>query len=299
MDSTNKTTGKYLVFALLYLGWCVSYIDRVAINIALAAISKDMGLAPSAMGVVLSAFFIAYAIMQLPGGWLADRYGSKKVIVVSLFLWSVFTVFTGFAWSLTSLLVIRFLFGIGEGAFPCASFKGIPEYFPRSERPKMITALVSSNYVGSAVAPLIVAPLLLAYGWRNMFYIIGAVGIVYVVFYWFVIKPPTQEAEQAKVKAEQKIGMKELFKMPIMWQLVIAWFCLSLVNKGLDSWMPTYLLTVRQVNLKALGFYTAIPFIAAGISTAIGGWVMDKFFDQREKWLLVGAASLSAILPAG
>lgn len=297
VPKAGKSTGKYVVLALLYIGWCVSYIDRVAINIALASVAKDMSLNPAAMGVVLSSFFIAYAIMQLPGGWLADRFGSKKVILVSLLLWSVFTVLTGFAWSLASLIVIRFLFGIGEGAFPCASFKGIPEYFPRPERPKMISFLVSSNYIGSAIAPLLIAPLLMAYGWRHMFAIIGVVGVVYVLIYALIVRPPAalSEAEQNSIKAEQTVGIKDLLKMPMMWQLVIAWFGLSLVNKGLDSWMPTYLLTVRHLDLKSVGIFTSFPFIAAGISTAIGGWVMDKFFDQREKYLLVISGALATV----
>ena len=89
--------------------------------------------------------------------------------------------------------------------------------------------------------------------------------------------------------------MKRLLKMPIMWQLCIAWFGLSLVNKGLDSWMPTYLLNVRGLDLKAIGLLTPLPFVAAGISTAIGGWIMVRFFDRKEKYLLVGSAALTAI----
>jgi sugar phosphate permease len=85
-----------------------------------------------------------------------------------------------------------------------------------------------------------------------------------------------------------------LLRMPLMWQLVLAWFGLSLVNKGLDSWMPTYLLTVRHLDLKAIGILTPFPFIAAGTATAIGGWVMDRFFDQKEKYLLVVSALLTA-----
>ena len=291
----GRTTNRYVVFVMLYLGWCVSYIDRVAINLSLASISKDMHLAPAAMGVVLSSFFIAYAIMQLPGGWLADRYGSKKVILVTLVLWSVFPVFTGFAWSLASLIVIRFMFGIGEGSFPCASFKGIPEYFPRAERPKMISLLVSSNYVGSAIAPLLVAPLMLLFGWRNMFYIVGSVGITYILIYWLLVRPPAAQEREMQAKTGPQVSMKELFRMPLMWQLVIAWFGLSMVNKGLDSWMPTYLLTVRHLDLKSVGILTSIPFIAAGISTGIGGWVMDKFFDKKEKYFLIISGVLSVV----
>lgn len=295
LNKQTGTTGKYLAFTLLYIGWCISYIDRAAINISLAAIAKEFSLNPAAMGMVLSTFFIGYAVMQLPGGWLADKFGSKKVIVVALLFWSAFTVFTGLAWSLSSLIFIRFLFGLGEGAFPCASLKGVAEYFPKSERPKMTGAILSSNYIGSAIAPLIIAPLLLYFGWRNMFFVIGVVGIVFVVAYWFFMGPAKAFGEEAANAGQtQKVDMKVLLKIPLMWQLVIAWFGLSLVNKGLDSWMPTYLLTVRHLDLKSIGILTPLPFIAAGVSTAIGGWVMDRFFDGIEKYLLVVSAALTA-----
>lgn len=296
---TSKPTGKYMVFILLYIGYCICYMDRAAINIALASIGKEFSLNPSAMGAVLSSFFVSYAIMQLPGGWLADRFGSKKIILLSLFFWSLFTLTTGLAWSLASLIAIRFLFGIGEGSWPCSCLKALAEYFPKSERPKMTGAIMSSNYVGSAIAPMIIAPMLLYFGWRNMFYTIGMIGIVFVAFYWLIVRPARRqeqedEAEEAASPNLPKVSMRSLLKMPVMWHLVIAWFGLSLVNKGLDSWMPTYLLTVRHLDLKAIGLLTPLPFIAAGISTAIGGWVMDRFFDGREKYLLFYSAALTA-----
>lgn len=92
-DALNKGTGKYIVFALLYIGWCISYIDRAAISIALASIGKEFHLDASVLGVVLSTFFIGYAIMQIPGGWLSDKFGSKKVIMTAILLWSIFTLF--------------------------------------------------------------------------------------------------------------------------------------------------------------------------------------------------------------
>jgi len=288
-------TNKYVVFALLYIGFCIAYVDRVAINIALASIGKEFALNPSTMGVVLSTFFVGYAIMQIPGGWLADKFGSKVAIIGALFLWSVFTMGTGYAWSLTSLIVIRFIFGLGEGPFAASALKGIAENFPKGERPKMTAALLSSNYVGSALAPLMVVPLLMYFGWRGMFHAFGILGIAFIAIYWFLVKPAMKEEQDAVASGKQKISMKELLKMPLIWQLTIAWFALSLVNKGLDSWMPTYLLTVRHMDLKSLGLLTPLPFVAAGIATAIGGWVMDRFFDGREKYLLVSSAILTAI----
>lgn len=297
--SRFRTTNKWWAMFMLYLGFCVAYIDRTAINISLSAIGQEFELSPATLGIVLSAFFVGYTVMQLPGGMIADKIGSKKVIMISLAFWSVFTLATGFTYSLVALLIVRFLFGLGEGSFPPASFKGIAEYFPHDERSKMAGVLVSSNYVGSALAPIIVVPLMLFMGWRGMFHVLGVFGFAYVFFYWLrmeQIKQPMEEnASKEQTSKKKKIDVRAVIKLPVMWQLLIAWFALSLINKGLDSWMPTYLLTVRHLDLKAVGILTPLPFIAAGISTAISGYVMDKFFDKREKYLLAGCAILTAI----
>ncbi len=282
---------------MLYAGFCIAYIDRTAINISLSAIGKEFELSPAILGIVLSAFFVGYTIMQLPGGYIADKIGSKKVIMISLGFWSFFTLATGFTYSLVALIIVRFLFGLGEGSFPPASFKGIAEYFPQDERAKMAGVLVSSNYVGSALAPIVVVPLMIWFGWRGMFHALGVIGFAYVFFYWFRIEQvkALQAGDIQVTQKRKKIDIKSVIKLPIMWQLLIAWFALSLINKGLDSWMPTYLMTVRHLDLKAVGILTPLPFIAAGISTAISGYVMDKFFDRKEKYLLAGCGILTAV----
>jgi MFS family permease len=123
-------------FVLLYLAFVISYVDRAAITLALAQIGKDFNLQASDLGIVISAFFLGYAAMQIPGGWLADRFGSKYVIVFAIAAWSIFTVMTSFAWSLGSLIVIRLIFGLTEGAYPSASVKGVTELFDKPSRPK-------------------------------------------------------------------------------------------------------------------------------------------------------------------
>ncbi len=115
--------------------------------------------------------------MQVPGGWLSDRFGSKYVVIVTIVMWSLFTAFTSLAWSLTSLIAIRFIFGIAEGGFPPASIRAIAEVFKKDSRPKMAALLLSSNYAGSMIAPLIMAPLILWLGWRHAFNAIGIAGI--------------------------------------------------------------------------------------------------------------------------
>lgn len=289
------------VFVLLYIGYVISYIDRAAITLALAHIGEDFNVGPAELGIVLSAFFLGYALMQIPGGWLADRYGSKVVIVISVTLWSLFTVMTGLAWSLASLLLIRFLFGLGEGSYPSSAMKGVAEIYPRQDRPKMVGLMISSNYVGSFIAPLIIAPLILWLGWRDVFLAIGLAGIVYAVFYALSVQRPAAalEPRAGTLGAKEKVSVKELLRMPLIWKIVVVWFCLSLVNKGLDAWMPMYLLKARGLDLKTVGMLVPLPFIAASIASAFGGWLMTRYFDGREKFLMMGSCVLTGIFVYG
>jgi MFS family permease len=292
----SKQSAGVVGFVLLYLAFCISYIDRAAISIALAQIGKDFDLQASDLGIVISAFFLGYAVMQVPGGWLADRIGSKSVVIATIAMWSLFTVTTGLAWSLLSLIAIRFIFGIAEGGFPPASVKAIAELFSRDASPKMSALLMSSNYAGSMVAPLVMAPLIIWLGWRHAFTAIGVAGLVFAVVYFVSIPRAGSDAPAAQAGSRVSAAQaRELLKNPLLWQLLMVWFGLSCVNKGLDSWMPTYLLQQRGLDLKAVGLLTPIPFVLATISTAIGGWVMTRFFAEKEKYLLIGSSTLSGI----
>ncbi|MEX3955226.1 MFS transporter [Trinickia sp. EG282A] len=305
IDANTSRRARLWVFVLLYAGFCISYIDRAAISISLVHIGRDFHLSPAALGVVLSAFYLSYAAMQIPGGWIADRWGSKSVIVASIAFWSLFTLLTGFAWSLVSLIVIRFVFGLGEGGYPSASVKGIAEIYPRADRPKLAALLVSSNYVGSFIAPLVVAPLILALGWRHAFAAIGIAGIVFALVYLIFVKGTGRTRASASAgdlaasmaatgtARREAATTRALLKMPLMWKILTVWFGMGIVNKGLDAWMPAYLLTVRHLDLKAVGMLTPLPFVAASISTALGGWVMTRFFDGKEKLLTMGCCAVT------
>ena len=285
-------------FVLLYLGYVISYVDRAAISLALAQIGKDFNLQASDLGIVISAFFLGYAAMQIPGGWLSDRFGSKYVVVIAIAAWSVFTVMTSFAWSLASLIFIRLIFGLTEGAYPSASVKAVTEMFDKPSHPRLSALLVSSNYAGSMLAPLIMAPLLIAFGWRHAFEVIGFAGVAFAVIYFALVPYARSSVGRQSVASQtpvQQTSKRELLKNPFLWQLLTVWFGLSCVNKGLDFWMPTYLLQQRGLDLKAVGMLTPIPFLLATIATAIGGWVMTRFFADREKYLLIGSASLTGI----
>lgn len=290
-----QSENRYVVFFFLYIGFCISYIDRSAIGLALPAVSKDFNLAPTEMGVVISAFFIGYSIMQIPGGWLSDHFGSKTVILVALTLWSIFTFTTGHASTLAGLLFLRFVFGLCEGPYAGSCYRAIAEYFPRELRPAFTTGILSSNYIGSALAPVVIVPLILWFGWRGMFQILGIVGLVYVFFYALFVKQTKPQEETKEDKSKKNKYFLHLLKFSLIWKLILCAFCISCINKGLDAWMPTYLIAERGINLKAVGYLTPIPFIASFLPTAVCGWVMNKYFDKKENWMIVICAALTAI----
>lgn len=290
-----QSENRYVVFFFLYIGFCISYIDRSAIGLALPAVSKDFNLAPTEMGVVISAFFIGYSIMQIPGGWLSDHFGSKTVILVALTLWSIFTFTTGHASTLAGLLFLRFVFGLCEGPYAGSCYRAIAEYFPRELRPAFTTGILSSNYIGSAMAPVVIVPLILWFGWRGMFQILGIVGLVYVFFYALFVKQTKPQEETEEDKSKKNKYFLHLLKFSLIWKLILCAFCISCINKGLDAWMPTYLIAERGINLKAVGYLTPIPFIASFLSTAICRWVMNKYFDKKENWMIVICAAMTAI----
>ncbi|WP_019123982.1 MFS transporter [Brevibacillus massiliensis] len=277
----------YFILFLLFFGWILAYLDRMVISVALTSIGSDLHLEAGSLGIVLSSFFAGYALMQIPGGWLADTYGSKRVMIVALIMWSLFTALTGAAWSFMSLLAIRFLFGIGESGFPSASSKAIAEYFPKAGRAKAQSAMLSSNAFGAALAPLFAAPMMIWLGWRKMFVAIALVGFVLAIVYAIFLRGPAQRGEDSSNPSDKRMSLKDLLQTPTMWKLVVAWFGLDVVLWGFASWLPSYLLKVRNLDLLQAGFVASLPFFAGGIAMILGGWLVDRYFAGREKYFAI------------
>ncbi|MCT4477186.1 MULTISPECIES: MFS transporter [Peribacillus] len=282
---------KHFILFLLFVGYLVDYLDRMVMSVAVVSIKEEFNLDAAAVGAILSSFFLSYAIMQIPGGWLTDKLGSRRVLIWSIIVWSVFTVFTGFAWSLISLLVIRFLFGLGQGGYPSASQKGIADYFPRGERPKASAYLMSSNYFGMALAPLVAAPMILFMGWRNMFYVIGLLGILLTIAFWVYFKPK----ESTAPLKDNSVPMKELLMNSGLWKITVMWFAAGIVNWGLSSWIPSYLMEARGMDLLSMGFYAALPGISTGVAMLFSGWLLDRFFNNLEKYYAAFGMLMSGI----
>jgi MFS transporter, ACS family, glucarate transporter len=291
---------KYIIIALLFLGWCLGNIDRLSMNYAVISITKDLNLSASATGAVLSSFFAGYALMQIPGGFLADKFGSKKVILAIITVWSIFTIFTGLAWSLVSMIVIRVVFGLAEGSFFPSGSKLIAESFPKKERGRVMSIMLSSGAIAGIFLPVIATSMMGSVGWRKMFFLIGAIGIAVAILYKFFLPRQTDTTKDVHVQSsdDKKSGsLIELLKQPMIWCVFIAYFGAYTINWGTASWLPSYLVSVRHLDLKTLGWVSMLPYVAALIGMFGSGFVFDKLPKGLDKKLAaIGMVCVSVLL---
>lgn len=291
---------KHIILALLFLGWCLGNLDRFVINYAVVSISEDLGLSASSQGIILSSFFLGYAIMQIPGGALADRFGYRKVILFSLFSWSVFTMITGSAWSLVSLVLVRFLFGIGEGGFFPSGSKAIAVNFPVNQRSSAMSVMLASGAIMGVVTPIVSGFALESIGWRTLFHIFGIIGLIITALMFFFLKEPARTPAPVQISSpasKKNASLKTVLKSPIIWGLFLSYFSIYAVNWGLSSWMPTYMVNVRGLNLKEMGMLSAIPGLIGIITMLLGGYLMDRIPAGKDRTIsavfgLIVAASL-------
>lgn len=284
-----------MILLLLFIGWAIGNFDRYFINYAVLSITKDLQLNPTSTGLILSSFFAGYALMQIPGGWLADRLGSRRVLIVSVLMWSIFTALTGAVWSLASMIIIRFLFGIGEGGFQPSSSKLISQTFPTDKRAWAMSIMLSSGGIVSLIVPLLSAYMLTTIGWRISFLILGGIGIIITILFWIFVRLPADlKEEQLKPSGDSQQGIfKQVLKTPLMLNLFIAYYSIYAINWGLATWLPTYLVNVRGLDLISLGWAQTVPGLAMIFAMFLSGYVIDRLPLGKEK--VVGAISCVAV----
>jgi MFS family permease len=303
-------TRRVVVFSAMLLS-AITFLDRAAIGQAAPFIRADLGLSAVQMGYVFSAFGLAYALFELPGGLYCDWTGPRKALTRIVVWWSVFTIATGWAWNLASLWVTRFLFGVGEaGCYPSLA-RLFRTWLPPHERPVAEGLKAASARVGAAVAPFLVVTLLPFVSWRGVFAVFGSVGFVWAAafFVWFRDRPSEHRgvnaAEAALIPpADQDshghfaVPWGAYLKAPSLWLLSIQWFCHFYAFYFYITWLPTYLLEARGVQLQAGALLAGLPVIAAAIGALVGGWVLARLMrrlgDVRRSRKLVGYFSYVA-----
>jgi len=297
--TSKPTKTRWVVLFLISLMYLICYMDRSNITVAQVEIAKQFGLSRTAMAVVFSAFTWAYAIGQIPAGFLGDRLGPKKVLLVIMPWWGIAAAMTGGAFGIGSLFTARFLLGLGEaGAFPVAS-RGMQLWFPRAERGRIqgITHFFSRFAV--AITPFVAASIMLAFGWRAIFYTFGSLGIIWsIAFYLYYRNLPEEHrgvnaAELAEIRgrnpdgsikqvatARPVIPWKAIFSSANMWAIAAAYGCFFYGTYFFLSWYPTYLREYRHMTLQALGLIGSLPLFAGMAGDVVGGALTDVLFRR-------------------
>jgi MFS family permease len=293
---TRPTHVRYIVLGLTVAAYMITYIDRTVISSAVPSIQKEFGFSIVTMGWILSSFQWAYALFQIPGGWLGDRIGPRRALTLIVSWWSMFTCATIFAWSAGSMALIRFLFGMGEaGAFPIAT-RSLSRWMLPTERGFAQGATHAGSRLGGAITPALVVLIIARWGWRAAFLCCGALGLIWAtVWYWYYRDTPDEHrsvngGERELIRSSlalsrgtqhaQIVPWKRILLSPQMWILCAMYFCYAYNLAVYLVWFPKYLNDHRGFNLRQMGFYASMPLLAGTVGDVFGGW----FSDLLAKW---------------
>lgn len=302
---------RFLILALITIVLAFSTGDRATLSVAGSGMSKELGLSPVQMGWLFSSFAWAYVLAHIPAGWLVDRLGAKRTVLLGLVLWSICTAMQGaaavFGSVFAALLTLRFLMGVFEAPVGPASGRVIAMWFPSSERGIAGAIFNSAQYLSLAVFTPLMGWLDHKFGWEHVFTVMGGLGLVLAVIWYAGFHAPAthpklsaEELEKirsggaltdlnARSKAQAKDpnapGMLDLFKSRMLAGIFLAQYCISAITWFFVSWFPTYLVKERGFSILSAGFVASVPAIAGFIGGVTTGFVTD--------WLLRKTGSLT------
>jgi MFS family permease len=295
---------RWTLIALLAAATFINYLDRGSLAVALPFISKDLGLGPVEQGFALSAFFWTYAAMQIPVGWLVDRYSIKRLYAVAFTLWSLSAAATGLVRGLGDLVLCRILLGIGESIYLPGGMKVVSLHFRAEESAWPAGVFDLGAKLGLAIGTAVDVWLLVQFGWRSLFFRTGLAGLLWLIpWLWLYPSAKTTKAGNPENRANpanlvnfanvanlanpvnpanlanlanppnpRKIAWRALVTHPTLVGISIGFFCWDYFWYFVISWLPSYLYSVRGVELPRLALFGSLPFLIFALAEAIGGW---------------------------
>ena len=272
---------RWSIVSLLFAASLINYLDRATISFALPLISAEFHLTAQSKGLLLSSFFWSYALMQIPIGWCADRFNLRWLYAGAFIIWSFAQGLTGLAGGLTMLLVFRILLGVGESIYLSGGTKIVSLLFSAKERGLPSGLFDFGTRTGLVLEGILVPWLLVNFGWRRTFVILGFTALVWIVP-WFSIFPRRLQAVNTNAASTSLTRLvRTLFNRNLL-GLCLGFFCFDYYWYVLVTWLPDYLVTVRRLSIVQAGFYASIVFFTFGIAEPIGAWIADKLI--RRGW---------------
>jgi MFS family permease len=295
---------RWSIAALMFSAGMINYMDRAIVAVALPLIALDLHLDPSTKGVLLSAFFWSYALMQLPMGWCADRFQLRWIWAGSFALWSLACAFTGLAGTFGTLILLRILLGIGESIYVPGGLKVVNVLFESRNHGLTSAIMNSGSRFGMAAGAPIIAALVMRFGWHHTFFIVGFAGMLWLIP-WLAIFPAhvgTRVPPAAPVPGKARSWRIDRNLLGIcLPHLGYSYYWYLLV-----TWIPDYLVVARHMPLRKAGAYAVVPYLVFAVSEPLGGWLADSLIrhgwnEARTRKALITGAYLTSflLLPAG
>jgi MFS transporter, ACS family, D-galactonate transporter len=272
---------RWWIVGLLFTASLINYLDRAAISFALPLISKDFQLTAQGKGLLLSSFFWSYALMQIPIGWSADRFNLRGLYAAAFTIWSFAQGLTGLATSLAMLLAFRILLGIGESIYLPGGTKIVSLLFAPKERGLPSGLFDFGTRTGLVLEGILVPWLLVHLGWRRTFLLLGFTALLWIAP-WFAVFPRRLQGTGVEgVPPDLASVARSLLNRNLL-GICLGFFCFDYYWYVLVTWLPDYLVTVRQLSIVKAGFYASLAFFTFGIAEPIGGWIADTLI--RRGW---------------
>jgi ACS family D-galactonate transporter-like MFS transporter len=292
------------MLSLVFVNVMINYLDRSNLAVAGPALSKDLELSPVQMGYILSAFGWTYALLQIPGGILADKFGPRVLYAFCLVTWSAATMALALAKGFTTLFGFRLAIGAFEAPSYPINNRVVTSWFPDSERAAAIAIYVSGQFIGLAFLSPVLVLIQQAFGWQGMFVITGAVGLLWGFVWYFFYRDPLDHPKVNKAELDyieqgggllkgkvddasksqpwQWSNVKQVFSSTTLWGVYIAQFCVNAMLWFFLTWFPTYLVKYRGLDFVKSGFLSSIPFLAACAGLLLSGFISDRLARQGK-----------------
>lgn len=312
LDTASETKKgmhtRYYILLIIFIVTAINYADRATLSIAGTEVAKELQLSALSMGYIFSAFGWAYLLMQIPGGWLLDRYGSKKVYTYSLFFWSLFTFMQGFvdmlplAWAATSMFLMRFMLGFSEApSFP-ANARIVAAWFPTKERGTASSIFNSAQYFSLAIFSPLLGWLTFAWGWEHVFTVMGAIGFVLTFLWVKFIHNPTDHPNMSAAELEfiKKGGavvdmdhkktstdsgpklhyIKQMLTNRMMLGVFFGQYFINTITWFFLTWFPIYLVQEKGMSILKVGMVASIPALCGFAGGVLGGVFSDSLIKR-------------------
>jgi len=310
-SSMRPTHVRHFVLGLTVFAYAITYMDRQVLATARPVIMEQLGISLAAMGLVTTGFRLAYALFQIPGGWLGDTIGARRALTIIVSWWSIFTAMTAMAWNAVSMIVIQVFFGLGEaGAFPIAT-RSLARWLRPADRGFAQGITHAGSRLGGALTPLIVVPIIRLWGWRAAFYSFGVIGVVWAIAWYSYYRNTPEEHRGVNAAERDLIGSgRKRMSGPVpwskilghgnLWILALMYFCYNHNLNVYQDWFATYLRQSKGMTLTQMGIYASLPFFAGTVGDLAGGWFSDLVLrwtgkvNIARRWVAIAGFLLAA-----